>query len=271
VPKAETPSAETIVAPLLNRVERHLGDVARPVIPLRNDYPDGLVIPSHRHRRHQLLYGGAGVVSVTTPEGRWVMPPQRGLWIPSGVVHEVRMLGRVRMESLYFEPGSVDAMPDHCQALGIPPFMSALIAEAAELPTDYALHDRAVALMRLIQHELPRLPPLPLSLPLPPGDGPLAERCLAFLRAPDAHATIDDWAAALGQSRRSFTRHFRAQTRMTFLAWRQQACLVAALPRLAAGIGVTEVALSLGYDNPAAFTTMFKRALGQPPSRYFRR
>jgi len=258
------PSAEL---PVLNRIERFLGDPARPVVPLGNDYPDGLHIPPHVHRRHQLLYGGAGVVSVATSEGRWVMPPQRGLWIPAGVVHEVRMLGRVRMQSLYLEPGAVAGMPDHCQALDVPPFMRALIAEAVELPADYALQERALALMRLIQHELPRLPALPLALPLPAA-GPLAERCLAFLRAPDAHATIDAWAAALGQSRRSFTRSFREQTRMSFLAWRQQACLVAALPRLAAGESVTAVALALGYDNPAAFTTMFKRALGLPPRRY---
>jgi AraC-like DNA-binding protein len=262
--------AEAETASILNRIERFLGDRRRPVIPLRNDYADGLVIPPHAHRRHQLLYGGAGVVSVGTPQGRWVMPPQRGLWIPAGVVHEVRMLGRVTMQSLYLEPGSVDGMPSHCQVLGIPPFMRALIAEAVELPADYALQDRALALMALIQHELPRLPALPLALPLPAGGGPLDERCQAFLRRPDAHAAIDDWAAALGQSRRSFTRHFREATGLSFLAWRQQACLVAALPRLAAGESVTAVALALGYDNPAAFTTMFKRALGVPPRSYFR-
>ena len=255
--------------PVLNRIERFLGDPARPVVPLGNDYPDGLHIPPHVHRRHQLLHGGAGVVSVATAEGRWVMPPQRGLWIPAGVVHEVRMLGTVRMQSLYLEPGTIAGMPDHCQVLDIPPFMRALIAEAVQLPADYALHDRALALMAMIQHELPRLPLLPLALPLPASE-PLAGRCQDFLRRPDAHATIDDWAAALGQSRRSFTRHFREETGLSFLAWRQQACLVAALPRLAAGESVTQVALSLGYDNPAAFTTMFKRALRMSPRAYFR-
>lgn len=264
----KTPSDATV--PILNRIERFLGDRQRPVVPLRNDYADGLVIPPHAHRRHQLLYGGAGVVSVGTPEGRWVMPPQRGLWIPAGVVHEVRMLGAVRMQSLYLEPGVVAAMPDHCQVLGITPFMRALIAEAVDLPADYALQERALALMALIQHELARLPALPLALPLPAESGALGERCLAFLRSPDAHATIDAWAFALGQSRRSFTRHFRDETGMSFLAWRQQACLVAALPRLAAGEGVTAVALALGYDNPAAFTAMFKRALGVSPRCYFR-
>lgn len=35
-----------------------------------------------------------------------------------------------------------------------------------------------------------------------------------------------------------------------------------------AGEAVTTVALDLGYDNPAAFTSVFKRALGEAPRSY---
>jgi AraC-like DNA-binding protein len=40
------------------------------------------------------------------------------------------------------------------------------------------------------------------------------------------------------------------------------------MPRLAAGEAVTTVAIDLGYENPAAFTLMFKRAFGSPPLTY---
>jgi AraC-like DNA-binding protein len=69
-------------------------------------------------------------------------------------------------------------------------------------------------------------------------------------------------------SRRAFTRAFRRETGLSLSAWRQQACLFAALPRLARGEPVTSVALDLGYDSLPAFTTMFRRILGAPPSRY---
>ena len=36
------------------------------------------------------------------------------------------------------------------------------------------------------------------------------------------------------------------------------------------GLVPGSVAGALGYDNPAAFTTMFKRALGVPPRAYLR-
>ena len=40
------------------------------------------------------------------------------------------------------------------------------------------------------------------------------------------------------------------------------------MPRLAAGEPVTTVAIDVGYENPAAFTLMFKRAFGSPPLTY---
>jgi AraC-like DNA-binding protein len=244
--------------------------VPRPIIALGNEYADGQVVAPHHHRRSQLLYAASGATMVTTAEGTWVTPPQRAMWIPAGVVHHVRMLGDVSSRSLYFEPEAAEGMPDRCQVLGVSPFMRSLLAEAVELPADYELQSRADALMALIQHEMRGLPALPLSLPFP-AHGALADLCREFLAGPNPHQTIDHWSERLGMSRRAFTRLFRRETGLSFTAWRQQACLVAALPRLAAGERVTAVALDLGYDNPAAFTAMFKRALGSSPREYLRR
>jgi AraC-like DNA-binding protein len=250
-------------------VEPFFKDVKRPVVWSPADYPDGHAVPAHHHRRDQLLYGASGVVIATTPQGTWVMPPQRGMWIPAGVVHSVRMLGAVRTNSLYFEPGAVGGMPKHCQVVGISAFVRGLIAEATALPAEYDLDGRPGALMALLQHEMSRLPKLPLSLPFPAHQA-LARRCHAFLLQPTVHDTIDAWSAALRMNRRTFTRLFRRETGLSFATWRQQACLMAALPRLAAGEAVTSIAMDLGYGNPAAFTSMFKRALGSSPRWYLR-
>jgi AraC-like DNA-binding protein len=68
-------------------------------------------------------------------------------------------------------------------------------------------------------------------------------------------------------SRRAFTRLFRRQTGLILAAWRQQACLMAALPRLIEGEAVATVALDLAYS-PATFSDMFRRVLAAPPRRY---
>ncbi|WP_292239852.1 AraC family transcriptional regulator, partial [Mesorhizobium sp.] len=60
------------------------------------------------------------------------------------------------------------------------------------------------------------------------------------------------------------------QTGLSLSTWRRQACLFAALPRLADGEPITRVALDLGYDSVPAFITMFRRMLGSSPRGYMR-
>ncbi|MCJ2094826.1 helix-turn-helix domain-containing protein [Methylobacterium sp. J-072] len=53
-----------------------------------------------------------------------------------------------------------------------------------------------------------------------------------------------------------------------FSVWRQQARVLAALPMLVGGGSVTEAALTLGYDSPSAFASMFRRMIGAAPAAY---
>jgi AraC-like DNA-binding protein len=242
--------------------------VPRAVVAVGNEFPSGYIGEPHRHRRAQLLYGATGLMTVSTTQGAWVVPPERAVWLPPGEVHSVQMSTPVSTRSIYVWPDAIDGLPQQCQVLGMTPLMRQLLLEAVDVPLEYDLHGRDGLVMALLLQEIPRLPVLPLALPFP-RDRRLARRCKRLLEQPTPHDGIDRWSEALGMSRRAFTRLFRAQTGMSFAAWRQQACLFAALPRLAAGEAVTTVALDLGYDSPAAFTSMFRRALGAPPSRYF--
>jgi AraC-like DNA-binding protein len=113
--------------------------------------------------------------------------------------------------------------------------------------------------MGLLVAELERAPLIPLAVPFPASPA-LAAKCHAFLEEPSPHISIDEWSTELGMGRRAFTRAFRRETGMSFAQWRRQACLLVAIPRLGAGDPVTTVALDLGYESPAAFATMFKRA-----------
>jgi AraC-like DNA-binding protein len=253
---------------MVRNSEDSLDDVPRPIVALGNDYENGHYIPLHSHRRGQLLCGSSGAVIVSTVQGTWVVPPECGIWIPAQVVHDVRMLGAANSLSLYLRDAT-PAMPERCQVVELSPFLRSLLREAIELPAEYDPNGRDGAVMGLLLHEMQRLKILPLSLPMPAHEG-LVEICRRFLQQPTPHETIDDWSQFLGISRRSFTRLFRRETGLTFVIWRQQACLFAALPRLIGGESVTSVALALGYDNPAAFTTMFKRLLGAPPRIYLK-
>jgi AraC-like DNA-binding protein/mannose-6-phosphate isomerase-like protein (cupin superfamily) len=236
------------------------------VIAIGNLYPDGHLHPSHWHRRAQLLFSATGLMIVGTEHGTWVVPPRRAVWIPAGVRHDIRMVGRVTTRSVYLEPGAWPNAPERCRVVGVSPLLHSLLVEAVDLPIAYEAEARATHIMALILEEIRLLAELPLCVPFP-ADPRLAERCRRFLTAATAHDTIVDWASGLHMSRRSFTRLFRRETGLGLSAWRQQACLVAALPRLMDGESVTSVAIDLGYS-PASFTTMFRRVLGTSPRPY---
>jgi AraC-like DNA-binding protein len=191
------------------------------------------------------------------------------MWIPAGVKHEVDMLGNVSMRSVYVAPDAIEGLPERLRVVGVSGLMRSLIVEAVSLPDERRPSARAELLLTLLLHEIPMMPERPLGLPFP-ADPRMAALCRRFIAAPSPRATIDEWAEAVGMSRRTFTRIFHRQTGLSLSTWRQQALLFAALPRLADGEPVTRVALDLGYDSVPAFTTMFKRMLGASPRGYMK-
>ena len=245
-------------------------ETPRPLVVICNNFAAGDVILPHHHRRSQLVYGASGTMMVETQHGRWVVPPDRAVWIPAGIVHNLAMIGSVTTMTIWIEPNAITGLPEDCQVVAVSSLMRSLLSAAIDVEPEYEINGRDGALMALLLHELKTLAPLGLSLHFPKHER-LAERCREFLRQPNPHATIESWSEALNMSRRTFTRLFRHETGQSFAMWRQQACLFAALPRLAAGEAVTEIALDLGYESPAAFATMFKRLQGIAPTQYFQR
>ena len=244
-------------------------EVPRALIATARDYAAGELFPDHQHARGQFAYAARGAISVHTPQGNWLVPPQRACWLPAGLVHGMRMHGAVTMHNVFVAPDAIASMglPQHCQVLDATPLLRQLLAEAVTVDALYVQASRAGRLMALLLDEIAAMAPLPLSAPLP-QDARLARLCMALLEQPSLDSGLDAMAARAGMSRRTFTRLFRAQTGLGFAQWRQQACLLAAITRLADGQAVTRIALDLGYASPSAFTAAFRRVLGRAPSDY---
>src|ERR1700692_140588 len=115
-------------------IDEYFADQTRPVLALGGTYPVSHHVMPHRHRRSQLFCPLSGVAIASTSQGAWAVPAGRGLWIPAGVRHDLRMQGTVKMQSLYFEPNTLPPMPDYCQVVAISPLMHSLMAEAVALP-----------------------------------------------------------------------------------------------------------------------------------------
>ncbi|BDB22717.1 helix-turn-helix transcriptional regulator [Cupriavidus sp. P-10] len=265
VPPVATPGDTYSDPPRYVRYDRS----PMPVAAMAADYLPGEVTKRHQHPHAQLIHAVHGVMVVATEEGQWIVPPTRGMWMPGGTMHWIRMVGHVQMRTAYIRPDAAPGLPQRCTVLGISPLLRELILAAIDIPLPYDPDTRDARLMRLLLDEVLLVPSLPLHLPRP-SDAGLRQICDAIVEAPDTALTLADWGEQLGVDPKTIQRRFARETGMTFGQWRQQARLLAALEKLAAGSKVVDVALDLGYDSPSAFATMFRRQFGVPPSAFFR-
>lgn len=241
--------------------------VPRAIAAMPKDFDAGFEIAPHSHDRAQLIYATAGTMRVSTDDGVWVVPPQRGLWMPPGVRHSIVMTGDVTMRTLYLRDDAARGMPPACHVLPVSALLRELIIRATELPLHYNEKGPAGHVVALLLAELHQAGALPLQLPMP-RDKRLRQICETLLGAPGDPRTLEQWASTANASARTLARLFVTETGLTFGAWRQQARVLEAMGRLGSGEPVTEVALDLGYDSVSAFSAMFRRAAGASPSQY---
>lgn len=240
---------------------------SEPVLAICRIYPAGYRVAKHTHNKTQFWFSRHGVAIVSLPDGRFMVPPAHGLIIPAGIPHGAEMISKVEMHALYVDANLAGAAAP--RVVEFTALAGNLVRELIEEDVHPLSPRREKLVMDLLLDEIGHLPERALGLPFP-EDPRLAALCRGFVKKPDARTAIDDWASALGMSRRTFTRLFKAETGLSFVTWRQQASIFASLPRLAAGQSVTNVAFDAGYENIAAFTTMFRRMLGSAPSSYFK-
>lgn len=243
-------------------------DTPRTVAAMARDLPDQHVIPTHTHRRGQLVYGSSGAITVTTPAGTWVVPPHRAVWVPPRVPHAMRTSGAVPMRTLYIEPDAREELPPACTVVAVTPLLRELISAATHIPIEYDEHGRDGKIMALLLEEFRPQATIPLHLPLPSSLS-LVELCQRVIADPGHDWTIAEAAAHTHQSPRNLSRRFQAELGYSFARWRQQARLLAAVEHLAHGDSVAQIAVALSYDSPSAFSAMFRKALGAAPTHYF--
>lgn len=244
-----------------------LDRVPRAIISIADEYPAGFVDPRHAHRRAQLLYAVAGVMSVITDQGSFVLPPHRALWIPAGAPHEVSCRGPVSLRTLYFEHDICGALPDRCAVIEVSELLRALIVEVTRFHLEYDTSGREGRIVGLLLDEIAAARGARLHAAMP-ADERLVRVCRTIIANPASDDQLDDWARIAGMGRRTLTRLFRSQTGMSLAAWRQQIRMLEALSMLAIGRSVTVVAYEIGYDSPSAFTAIFHRTFGASPSHF---
>ena len=241
---------------------------AAPIVGEQWDEPGPQTVSWHSHRRGQLIYALRGCVTVLTEGAQFIVPPQRAVWVPPETRHASRYPREVAFRGLFVAPQLCGGLPQWPSVVQVDPLTRELIDAAVRLPWDYPAEGPEQRLMTVLLDQVRVLPTTPLTLP--EGRDERVRLVMRSLQAnPGDKRPLGAWARSVHMSERSLARRFSEDTGLSFGAWRQQLRLTLALERLALGEPITTVAIDLGYRTPSSFTTMFKKALGVPPSAYF--
>lgn len=249
-------------------------DPARPLLIHRHTLVAHRIVRPHAHPRGQFAWATEGVLRIISEHCVWIVPPSHAVWIPGGTRHQVASETHAKVWHVFVDPSRAvrrdGPRANRCAVLLVTPLMRELIlrleATLAETADDDA---RRLRFCEVMIDEMNRLAEAPLSLP--GGRDPRLVRLTRYLGShPDDRQPLAELASLAGASVRTLERLFPAETGLTYRRWRARLRLLSAIEQLEAGKSSTEVALTLGYSSPSAFTASFREEFGEPPRGFLR-
>jgi AraC-like DNA-binding protein/quercetin dioxygenase-like cupin family protein len=238
---------------------------------IANHYARGTRLDTHLHREAQLVYAARGTMQVTTPKGRWLVPPDRAVWVPARLAHSIDVLADIDMRTLYFdlawlarEQGESELTEEF--VVRVSPLLHETILALFDGRND---RDRTTLLIRLAMLELHQAGDSATFIPLPKD--PRCRRAAELVLADPAGAhEIEIVAEKIGTSVRTLSRLFTAETQLSFKSWCQRARIAAAIERLSTdtNVSIKQVAGELGYASLPAFSHAFRQVTGRTPTEF---
>jgi len=240
---------------------------------LASRYPRGTRLDLHAHREAQLVFAAEGLMQVETPKGRWLVPPDRAVWVPARLGHAIDVLADIEMRSIYFQPRWLAT----CHAGGelksefvvrVHPLLRELVLALFDDQSD---SERVMLLAEVVVGELARAGDATTFMPMP-ADPKARKIAELLLQHPADDRDLDALARAVGVSGRTVSRLFPLETRLTFKVWRQRARIIGAVEMLGRpGQSIKRVATRLGFSSTAAFSFAFRQVTGQTPTAFLSR
>ena len=262
----------SIVETPIAAIRGHHASTADGVHLVARHYRKGIRLDTHMHREAQLVYAARGTMQVTTPKGRWLVPPDRAVWVPARLEHSIDVLADIDMRTLYFDLAWLASEP-RSESLD-----AEFVVKVSRLlhQTILALFDgrnnpeRTELLLRLAMLELHHAEDSTTFIPLP--HEPRCRRAADIVLAdPAAAHEIETLARAVGTSARTLSRLFSSETQLSFKSWCQRARIAAAIEQLSmqANVSIKQLASDLGYASVPAFSHAFRQVTGKTPTEFY--
>jgi AraC-like DNA-binding protein len=235
------------------------------------DQADDIRYGWHAHTRHQLLYAFSGTLRLEAGNGLYLLPPQRAVWIPAGVLHRTT-LKQVRSGSVFLAPSLVPTETARVRIIAAAPIVREMVRYALRWPASRDPCDqlanawfRTIGLLcaEWIRDEMP--------FHLPAARTGQVAMAMEYTLENLESATTGAAAQAAALSERHFRRRFTAETGIPWRLFLHQARMLRAMELLVeADAHITDVALAVGFNSLSAFANSFRRFSGQTPSQYRR-
>lgn len=221
----------------------------------------------HSHAEGQFFMLLRGTAIHRTELGEWLMTPRHPCWMPPKMAHGVQSRGETEGIVILASADLCDSLPAEICVIKAGQLIEELILKMSFTA------DNSPQLQRLwsvLKDEVIDAERYELHLPVP-SDERLRLLTQLVVANPADSRSLDQWAETVNLAQRTLIRKFRAETGMSFVAWRQRARVIQAIKLLSIGDSVTDVALSVGYESLSAFISVFKNITGVAPTQYIQR
>jgi AraC-like DNA-binding protein/mannose-6-phosphate isomerase-like protein (cupin superfamily) len=240
-----------------------------PLVGLSENYPN-LSSEPHSHEYGQLYYCASGAIKVQIASGVWLVAPHRAVWIPQGVTHHSRSKQSVSLRILYVNQNYYPNLPKETTVIQVSTLLRELIEAVIQQGNQWSKRTQEARLAQVTIDKIISAPQELLYLPLPEDSRALLA-CQLMQKKAELHLDIQGICQQAGLSQRTLVRILQAELKMSLQQWKQQLLLMKSIEMISEKKSITRIAMDLGYANPSAFITMFKKALGVSPNEYTNR
>lgn len=241
--------------------------LGRPVLPRATNMPPWEHVKTHKHTWGQLAYTSNGVLTLFTPEGKFIIPPQQALWLPPGLEHESFCRYGGKFRSVYIDEKFTERLGTSAKSIEVDSVLRALILEICTWQDDYQLDDKTQRFIDVFIDRIELAKETNFVMPLS-EDVRLMPIISELLANPGNKLTIEQWGEKVGASSRTLSRLFNKQMNMGFSQWKQKLKSFKAVELLEAGYRQQDIAHQLGFESVSAFNTAFKHYFGVAPNAY---
>ena len=226
---------------------------------------------AHQHPEGQLSVVADGLLIIGVEGASLMLPPRRIGWIPPETMHSGASYGTRMGWVAYLHRNLCAQLPKRPTVFKLTTLTEALFARICDASINQTSKGASASkLMDVLLDELRSAENEDLQLPIP-TDQRLADMAAALIQDPSDNRSLNAFAKSIGFSERSLSRHFRKETKMSFVEWRTMARMKRALEQMAEGFSVTDTAIAVGYDSVSSFIVQFRRTFGTTPALYRRR